>query len=420
MRTSIYLKSIKLSVLLFLFVFYESLQSMQQQIKQPEEQALQKASQDPSEMLPPKQEKPDKRKAVADTIDFPEEKIGSQGNWIKKKEWLKEALKTNEEIQKIVALIQNAKKPYSEKAHQIDGELDTFYKKEGFEQGKLKEIFAGVEKYLDKKKQKELERAKTAGESQGVTDDLEIKIKLIEKDLENNKKELEQLKLDMQSIGDLDKSIQDRLQKVDEQITVARGEATRSEKLTDETWYIIDDKKARNNYYELKGNILEKLKSIQKYLETDLSNDFEAVLANIRNQTAKVTEEIKKLEEKQFIIKDRAQRVEKIKREELEGLRAEKAIAEKKAKEDAAAKLSIQPWYSKIYNFFINLIAKAYVFITSFFGETKTSPEIKIQPIKPAKMPAVPANTSQEVPKQEPPMPHESTNTQESVTPKEP
>lgn len=368
--------------------------------------------QQPSPLIQ-KPTKPAKENAIPATVDFPEEKIGSQGNWIRKKEWLKEALRTNEEIQKITGVVQKAKNPYSEKAQQIDSEIDAFYKKEGFEQGKLKDLFASIEKYLEKKKQKAIEQAKATGE-QGVTGELEIKIKLIEKDIANNQKELDQLKLDMQSIGDLDKSIHDRLSKVDEQITITRKEADRAEKLTDETWYIIDDKKARNNYYELKNNILGKLKAIQKYLDSDLLSDFEAVLTTARNQMTKVSEEIKNLEEKQFFIKDRAQRIEKIKRDELEGLKTQKEDLAKKEAELRAK----QPWYKRLYHFIVDSIVNIYESVKNFFSGAKGQ-EIKTAPQQQAKttQPEAPKEQikTQEVPQTTAPAPAEPSAPQQEA-----
>jgi hypothetical protein len=355
-------------------------------------QITQPIATNPSEKSAPIK-KIDKHKPVVETVELSEEKIGTQGNWVRKKEWLKDTIKINEEIQKLVEIIQKAKRPYSEKTQVIQEELNKFYKEEGFEQGKLKEIFEGINKYLEKKKQKELNRAKTAGE-QGVTGELEIKINLIEKEIDKSKNELEQLRLDMQSVGDLDKSLHDRVKKVDDEIIVVRNLSEKADQLTDETWYVIDDKIARKNYYELKGNILETIKALKNYLQVDLLNDFEGVIANIKSQIAKVKDEIKSLEEKEFIIKNRAERVEKIKRTELETLKAEKAAAEEEAKQAEIKKVAQQPWYKRLYTYIATAITNTYLFITNIFSSKEQAAASKqVQKDVDQRQPQVPAAT---------------------------
>ena len=93
-----------------------------------------------------------------ETIELSEEQIGAQGNWVKKREWLKESQRVNDQIQDLVVTIQKSRRSYTDKYTGIDNELDTFYKEDGLEQGKILELLNDVEKYLEKKRKKEIER----------------------------------------------------------------------------------------------------------------------------------------------------------------------------------------------------------------------------------------------------------------------
>ncbi len=325
-----------------------------------------------------------------ETMQLPEDQVGTQGNWVKKREWLKEAVRLNDEIQKLVVNIQKSKKVYTDKFNIIDNELDIFYKTQGFEQGQIQELFNSIDKYLDKKKKQEIEKAKLETEQKGITGEYEIKLDIIEKEIDTHQTELEQLKLDMKSLQDLDKSVKDRLERVDEQITIALNESTNAQKLIDDTWSVIDDKKARKNYYEIK-NISERIKTLQEYLQDDLLNDFDKVLSTIRTQILRIKVEINNIEEKEFIIRNRTQRIKQIKLEELEKER----IKEIKIPEKEIAVIPTT-WFTRFYNFIVDKVAKTYIFFKNLFGikmsEAPVEKKVPLQePILPeAAAPAMP------------------------------
>ncbi len=294
-------------------------------------------------------------KSVAETVDLSEEKIGVQGNWVKKREWVKESYKVNEEIQTTASEIQKLREPFQEKFRTIDGELDSFYKQEGFKIGGVKTLFNSVNRYLDKKRKKEVKKLK-----RGVTGEEEIKLEFLLRKIKIRKKEIEQLRLDIKSIDQLDKSLNDRLKKLDEHIKLALDESIKSKEMVDEIWYIIDDLKARNIYYQLKGDSLEKVKAIKRYLTGTFSTDYNNFLKVIREQIQKVTERIKELEENGLIIKNRSERLEKIKLEDLENKKTNiEEDEDKKVKRLADRTLG-----QKIYYFFVDTFAKVHHFLS--------------------------------------------------------
>ena len=292
---------------------------------------------------------------VAETVDLSEEKIGTSGNWVKKREWVKESYLVNEEIQSSVSEIQKLREPFQNKFIKIDGELDSFYKQEGFKYSRVKVLFNGLNRYLDKKRKKEVKKLKS-----GVTGEEEIKIDILLENIKNSKNETEQLRLDIKSIDDLDKSLNDRLKKLDEYIKLSLDESLKSKEMIDEVWYIIDDLKARDIFYQLKGDSLEKINAIKRYLTGTFSTDFNNYLKVIRDQIEKVSNSIKGLEEKGLIIKNRSERLEEIKLKDLE---SNEDIQEEQ-KPEKTQRFVDRSFFQKAYYFLVNVVANIHNFLS--------------------------------------------------------
>ena len=243
----------------------------------------------------------------AENVDLSSEQIGEQGNWVKKREWLKSILETNEEIHNFINQIQDVRKNFYKNFKQSDKVVDDFYKSGSFEEGKVGDLFKDIQTFLEKKKRKELERIKLEDE-EGYSSDLEIKVDRLEDQIKELNIKLGQFKLDVESLQDLDKSLIVRLEKLDEQIEIAFDEALKSEKICDQAWFIIDDEKVRSKYYELKA-ILEKVKNIKEYISVVLFNDFNQVIEKIKSQIINVNNLIKELEKEGLIVNDRAKTV---------------------------------------------------------------------------------------------------------------
>lgn len=286
------------------------------------------------------------------------EKIGVQGSWVKKREMLLKSNEVNQQIQELAGQIEPIRKSFMDRYATIDAALDTYYKTIGLEQGKLQELFDDIVRYIEKKRAKEI-AALGITQGQPVDPELQAKIDVIENSVTEAKQKLEQLKLDMKSVEDLDHSLSDRIKRVDETITSISTEATRANEIVEGLWSVIDHNKARDNYYDLTNNILEKIKSYQSYLNTDLSQDFDTVISTVQTQITTTQESIKKLEEDGLFIKNRAERV---KEEKI------KAVAKKEALETqttVAKVLAQKPvvqvsWYTNAYNHIAHFVQSLY------------------------------------------------------------
>jgi len=313
------------------------------------------------------------------------QEIGTHGNWMKKREWLLKSNEVNIEIQKIAADSERIQKKFIALYKEIDDILDEFYNSQGLEQGKIEELFESINRFLEKKKSKEVT-------SLGIEADdphLQDKIEVIEEQINTYRQELEQLRLDMKSIEDLDRSLTDRLKRLEEHLEQIDQEAENANKIIDDLWYIIDDNKARSKYYDLKKNILEKVSNSKAYLEDSLLSDFESVIETINNQIMRVKDELDTIESKGFIIKDRASRVEALKIKDLEDIDLAKKEKEIRDKIIQKRKIKKEPvvtrsWYESIYDTFIAILSSGYqsgIWIKDtlfgIIGLTKKPPEPK-------------------------------------------
>lgn len=297
-------------------------------------------------VLPP----PPSMALPADTLK-PAEEIGTHGNWYKKRDWLLKANEVNNQIQDMALQAEDLRSVFMSKWKSIDKILDDYYVNDGLEQGKIQELFDSVNKYIEKQRKKEREGLEKQTKADAT---LQGKIEFVENKMSIYKQELEQLKLDMKSIEDLDQSLMERLKRFDEQINIVDQEAEKAAKSVDSLWDVLDDLKAREQYYVLNNDILEHVKAIHGYLKNDLLADFDGVIATINDQIAKNKDAIKKLEDKGLIIKDRARRIKDIKIKELEYLEKQKiqqGLDEKKAAEEKAKKEALkgpEHWHEKV------------------------------------------------------------------------
>lgn len=317
-----------------------------------------------------------------DTVELPDKEIGIQGNWMKKKEWLKRAYETHDQMQRLAVDIQNSRNAFNQKFNSIDEELDQFYKNYGVQQGKLDELFSNISGFLEKKKQRTL--AALAAEKQQdkiLERDYQIKVEAIETEVKGNKTSLEQLKLNMQSIEELDRSLAERLTQLDQQINQGMTLVNQGNDTINALWQIIDDSIARTRYYELVNNVFAPLQAIHTYLTSTLQQDFDQVAGTIRQQIAKVLDDTRQLESIGLVLKNRAPRLDdirlQVKLEREKALQAEREAEAKRkelAQKKTVKKIVPQPWWKKIILFFVSFFSNLYSVIT---GSETPAPQVR-------------------------------------------
>lgn len=308
------------------------------------------------------------------TVDQPEEKIGTNGNWCKKKDFLMRSFDVQQEIEAIATKIQSYRSVYQQKFNSIDGELESFYKQLGLEQGKVEGLLTSLGEYIDQKKQRRINRFK-----QNITDirEQQFAIEQLEESLKANKEELAQLKIDMKAIEELDKSVNARIQRAEEQITVAQREAARTKEIIQSIWDMLDDRRAKAAYFELKDGILRRLQSINNYLQQELLSDLEKLGSTINTQLKKTRDAIKNLEDKGFLIRDRNKRLDDLNIKKAKEAAAELiALQHKENKPSRTVKKT--GYFNRLYNNFVDWLANVYRFFTSIFSKSTSNTKVRV------------------------------------------
>lgn len=308
------------------------------------------------------------------TVDQAEEKIGTHGNWVKKKDFLMRSFDAQKEIEALASNIQSYRSIYQQKFNSINSDLDSFYKQLGLEQGKIADLFVQLEEYISQKKQRRIARFKRE-----MTElrEQQMAIEQLEETLKINKEELAQLQADMKSIEELDKSINTRIQRADEQITTAQKEAARTRDIIQSMWDMLDDKKAKAAYFEIKDGILHRLQTIDSYLQQELLSDVEKVSSSIQGQIKKARETIKNLEEKGFLVRDRSKRLD-----EMNAKKAKEAAENLNQQQQVRKRAKIaadRGFLTKIYDGLVNWIVKVYRMIAGIFGASEPVIKAKVR-----------------------------------------
>jgi chromosome segregation ATPase len=303
-----------------------------------------------------------------ETVDN-SEKNGMQGNWVKKREWLLKAHEVFTEVQTTANQLEVQRKGFMQKLNDIDAVLDAYYSQVGVDEGKINELFDSILRFLEKKRKHDVSQI---APSEQKDPELLAKIDVVENSVKESKQQLEQLRLDMSAINELGRSLIDRIKRVDERITTVQEQVAQGQQIIDDLWNIIDHNKARDKYYELQIKILETIKTEQNYIQTDLTQDFDAVCETIKQQITSIQEQIKKLESDGFFIKDRSKRIKEIKLKDLKLNRAEAEKANKKSQSEPAQLAKKQKKqisiFAHIYDWLLNLFASLYKICTSMYN----------------------------------------------------
>jgi len=297
--------------------------------------------------------------AGPDTTKLSEEQTGLRGNWVKKRDFLVRAEAQNKKIQELVKGIEAKRGPIWDSFKKIQNEFNDFYKLSSRAEGKLEVVFGvskeiGEKKIADDLKQKmafdlnqtttkiessvswyskalnkcisvwtwakglfvkvdKKDEAKTlvkpeqtvSSQSVDLKETLTVDANSVVKPEEKERKptELDGLKNNLKQIKELDEALVKRFEKLNEELALIVSETGRAQTLQNEMWDMIDDMKARSNFYEIKI-ITKKIKSIKEYLEGDFVADFESTVDAARIKMKKVAEKIKELEDLGIITAD--------------------------------------------------------------------------------------------------------------------
>ena len=250
-----------------------------------------------------------------DTLVLSEKDIGQQGNWVKKKEWLKQARELQDEILKSCEDIQAHRKNfYREKREKADNLLDDFYREVGAQRGN---VTASVQTIGEKVNTsiEALKEMKAKFNSNG-DGSMDFALYELEGKIASYKDDIEQIKFDVESIHDMDSSVAERIDAIDGYIDSALEDRSKGQEVVTLMFSLVDHEKARIKYYELKG-FYERVKAIKNYIKETAATDFTTLVGQIESHTNKIKTQVSAIQNDVEEIKkrlDESQKVMQVKR----------------------------------------------------------------------------------------------------------
>lgn len=246
-----------------------------------------------------------------------------EGNWLKKRIWWQKAKEKYKQVRELFEQIFEERMNFLVKRSELDKTVfDPFYREMGFELSDVKELIARL-----------LDRVESEQDETGYADEKERE--LLDK-INACKKELEQLRLDIDAINEIDQAVENA-------ISVLSGKINEAQKFERGAWDEFDaisqdlsDQKAMERYYTIDG-IHKNLKELQNYIKNEYATFFQGLVTSAQEKTTRCKEALKKLSDNGLDLKEQAKFLDDEDDDESEEEQAAQAAA-KAAQEEAAQK----------------------------------------------------------------------------------
>ena len=272
-----------------------------------------------------------------DTTDID---IDGSGNWLKKRIIYQQAQTEFDEVLALVSKAVDMRMKFSNEVSAIGRKIDEFYETVDFDKGQLDDKFKEILAALDVE--------------QKLKGDLSEKERDLQTTIKQQMSSIDQLGQNIKSIGDLDSKIDQTLMQAFKTIDECRDYEARAWATFKSIGKEIDDKKARNLYYEI-NNFKQNIDQKSNYLSSSLLPYLHNVLvAKIESNISKINDSIAQLKQKGIDVssimksEQESDLAELKKREEEEtAIQVEKALElehEKEAQERKEEVLALKFW----------------------------------------------------------------------------
>ncbi len=281
-----------------------------------------------------------------DTVD-----VMTSGNWLLKRAWWEKTEDLYEQLKDIVAKVMEMRTSFLSQKNEMDRVIDVCCSEVGLEQGELYDIVGYGKDLLDKQKVEGL---------------LTPEQKAFAEKLTNKERDLDQLKLDIKTVSEIDKKMDDALDLFFSQIdTCTKYEHKAWENFKDIARE-LDDKEARRLYYSTEA-LFKDIKNIQQYLENDFLNYFNTLMQTAKTHTQKISLQVNSLKSAGIDLKKEMKILEAQKSPEAKKKNTEKKILEEKNKIEEEQKKKQEALEKAKWSYPITSITSA------FFEKTKSS-----------------------------------------------
>lgn len=223
------------------------------------------------------------------TLDVEEE-----GNWLLKRVWWEQAEQTFEKIISLNDDVIKLQIDYISKRSELDKKLGDLFRKLGFDQGEISEILEYFLNHLSKQR-----------EAEGLVPDERDLVDI----LNLKKDEIEKLKSDLNSLGDLETTIDDVINQLVDQVNKSREYEKNAWKDFKEIGRVLNDKKAKTLFYQIEAD-LKNIQNIKTYLSEDLKKYYQDLLNNVDKTSNLIVVKINDLEKESGTLKEKFEKLQ--------------------------------------------------------------------------------------------------------------
>jgi len=217
------------------------------------------------------------------------------GNWYLKRGWWENAESEYEKIREVLKNLFEARMGFFENRNEIERTLfEPFYRNMGFEQGELKDTLV----YL-------IDQIEGARETEGT---LDIKQREFLSVLEEEKKTLEQLKLDIDQFAKFDDAINDAIDLLMKEMNQALHYEQTAWKEFKAIADDLSDIKARERYYTIR-TLYKDIKNIYEYVRGDFKQYFDGLAGTAHKEADRIKTAVQTLKSKGIDLKIEAKKL---------------------------------------------------------------------------------------------------------------
>lgn len=256
----------------------------------------------------------------------------NRGNWYYKREYYRKARQQYEVLRKKVDELDKLKSAFFEKRAHADKQVDTFNAKLGFEEGRIDELLSELAEKLASERVEMIE--------------LSEEERNLERKIKEKSDALEQLKLDLSTVSQLDSALDDSIGVVLQVMDKGRAFQEKGWQSYNDIGQQLNDRMAEVLYKSIQTDT-DNVEGLSRYLTRELEPFFNKKINELQNLMQKVHQSVNQLEMQEvYLSKELAQQVALDKKRKEEEMRQEE-LARKAAQEKAAVP---QGWWARLKN----------------------------------------------------------------------
>lgn len=286
-------------------------------------------------------------------INLDTTEIDGSGNWLNKRIWYERSQTIFDEIRVMLNAIGDLRIQFSNEVNAVGQKIDSFFEVVDFTKGQLDDKFKEILIALDTE--------------QKILGDLSEEERNLQTSVKQEMPAIDQIGKDIKSIGDVDNQIDQTLMQAFKTIDECRDYESKAWDAFKAIARELDDKKARNLYYQM-SNFKQNIDQKHSYLKATLLPYLHNVLvAKIDVNIAKINATIEALKTKgidleKIMNKSQDDDVAKFHAREKEAVEiaVRKALEEEAIKEQQAAEQAAKALADAEYNSYLNVIHRYY------------------------------------------------------------